>query len=137
MTVNKIRLIFVLCALAVAGILGSCRLVEAKQVGDAKAFCESLIPAIEKARGRSRQYPASPDPAWWKGKTVPKLIDLRYLYKASSTDSNSFTLHFDNPYAFWDNVVMYSSDKMAWNSFDSNFGHAGETATYPYARPHE
>jgi hypothetical protein len=121
----------------VAGIVGSCRLVEAKQVSDAKVFCESLIPAIEKDRGRSRQYPASPDPAWWKGKTVPKLIDLRYLYKTSLTDPNSFTLKFENPHAFWANVVMFSSDNLAWHSFDSNLGHAGETATYPYAGPPE
>ncbi|MBE0542691.1 MAG: hypothetical protein IH623_15140 [Verrucomicrobia bacterium] len=113
----------ILFTVAVLGLL-SFRTWNSLQVRDAKLFCESLIPKLRQELSETGKYPDKIDPAWWAGKKVPPLINTHEMYsiiQLTSPPSNRvFILRFENPYAFWDNIVRFRSDDMAWDSFDAN-----------------
>ena len=89
------------------------------QIKEAKQFCESSIPVLEQEWKLTGHYPERLRTSWWKGKNVPTLIELDYLY-FPDREGTSFYLVFQNPYAVWDNEVGFSSFSMDWNEQDSN-----------------
>lgn len=115
-------------------LLGGCLAVPLGihyQIREAKQFCESLIPILERERKLTGHYPESLRTSWWKGKQVPTLIELDYLYLPYSKD-DSFCLRFENPYAFWDNVIRYSGSTREWDEHDSNLHKVGWERVPPY-----
>lgn len=94
-----------------------------RQIVEAKQFCESLIPILEQERRLTGHYPATLRTSWWKGKKVPTLIELDYLYLPYG-QARYFYLRFENPYAFWDNVIGYSPGR-GWIEHDSNRNKVG------------
>jgi hypothetical protein len=101
------------------------------QIHAAKKFCESLVPVLEREWKQTGRYPATLHTSWWKGKEVPMLIELDYLY-FPDREGTSFYLAFQNPYAVWDYEVGFSSIRMEWDEHDSNPRTAGSKRNPPY-----
>lgn len=113
----------ILFTVAVLSLIG-CRTWNSLQVAEAKLFCESLIPKLQQELLETGRYPDQLDPDWWAGKKVPPLISPNEMYsviqQTTPPSNRVFVLSFENPYAFWDNIVRFRSDNMAWDSFDAN-----------------
>jgi len=86
-----------------------------RQVVTAKAFCESLLPNIQKARSASGSYPVKVDAEWWTGRQVPALVRTQDFYLS---DGSTFLLRFRDPSAFWDDVWGFDSRWMGWMNYD-------------------
>ncbi|HEX5222051.1 MAG TPA: hypothetical protein VFZ59_20985 [Verrucomicrobiae bacterium] len=95
-----------------------------RQINEAKQFCESLVPVLEEERARNGSYPDSLQNSWWRGKRVPALIELNYLY-VKLDHGHGFRLQFENPYALFDNVIAFRSERKGWYEYDANFNKAG------------
>src|SRR5262245_5337253 len=122
------------CIIAGLLFLGGCVAIPIgihRQIKEAKQFCESLIPILDQERNLTGRYPAALRTSWWKGKDVPTLIELDYLYLPYSK-RDAFYLRIENPYAFWDNVIGYSSVTRGWIEHDSNRNKVGWQRVPPH-----
>lgn len=114
--------------LVLAGLVLCWRVVVQRQVADAKAFCESLVPVIQKQANAQfstngvdivntlGSYPKQADPQWWAGRPVPALIRTQDFYL--SRDGTTFLLRIHDPSGFWDDVWGYDSRWMKWMNYD-------------------
>ena len=101
--------------LLLTGSLFAWRARVQRQVGDAKSFCESLLPMIEQARSGSGYYPTDADARWWGERPVPVLIRTQNLYYS---DGKIFVLSFRDPSAFWDDTWAFDSRWVKWLNYD-------------------
>ena len=85
------------------------------QVAEAKAFCDSLLPAIERSKSAGGSYPAKADPQWWGGRTAPALVRTQDFYISGGA---YFELRFPDPAGFWDDMRAYDSRWKGWVSYD-------------------
>jgi hypothetical protein len=84
---------------------------------EARQFCESLVPAIEAGRQEDGSYPSTPDPAWLRGKKIPRLIRPKNFYESKNY---SYTLYFWDPGTFWDNFWSFNGESKTWANMDAN-----------------
>jgi hypothetical protein len=85
------------------------------EVAKAKRFCEHLIPTIQQCRVRTGAYPNQPDPQWWEGQSVPRLIRPKDFYLRSG---DAFLLRFRDPSVVGDNDWGLSSGATNWYTYD-------------------
>lgn len=76
-----------------------------RDIAEAQAFCEGLIPAIERFKTETGRYPESP-PGLDKNIVWPRLIDGRLFYQA---DANGYGFLFINPSGMLNGFVYRSS----------------------------
>jgi len=84
-----------------------------RDIAEAKAFCEGLIPAIERFKTATGRYPESP-PGLDKHIVWPRLIDKGYFYQA---DANGYGFDFIDPSGML-NGFEYSSSTGEWLEWD-------------------
>jgi hypothetical protein len=84
------------------------------QEQQAKAFCESLVAAIDQSRSAHGTYPTNFDSAWLEGRSVPAMIRTQDFYFSRG---DRFFLRFYRPglrrHAFH-NVLCYDSHEHEW-----------------------
>ncbi|HWW01247.1 MAG TPA: hypothetical protein VNZ64_16240 [Candidatus Acidoferrum sp.] len=85
--------------------------VHSQEVAEAKAFCESLLPAIQRAQAVSGSYPKQVDPQWWAGRSVPRLIHTQKFYHSKGTN---FLLGFNVGQGYIYPVWGWDSSWMSW-----------------------
>ena len=88
-----------------------------QEAEQAKVFCESMIPMIERHHAEHGTYPAQPDPTWLAGREIPKLVDVDTFYLRRQAGS---LLRYQNPAEFWNDVFGYhgSPDGGSWVQYD-------------------
>ncbi len=83
---------------------------------EAMQFCESLTPQIETSRRETGTYPSAADPAWLRGRRIPKLIRPKHFYMPTAT---SYILYFWNPGDFMDDFWALDGATKQWSNYDS------------------
>jgi len=84
-----------------------------RDIAEAKAFCEGLIPAIERFKTQTDRYPETP-PGLDENIAWPRLIDKGHFYRA---DAKGYGFDFIDPSGML-NGFEYSSSTGQWLEWD-------------------
>jgi hypothetical protein len=84
-----------------------------RDVTEARAFCEGMIPAIERLKAQTGCYPATP-PGVTPSVAWPRLIDKRHFHSA---DADRYGFNFTDPSGMM-NGLAYDSRSGGWYEWD-------------------
>ncbi|OJW05821.1 MAG: hypothetical protein BGO49_27030 [Planctomycetales bacterium 71-10] len=88
-------------------------LLNLRDVAEARAFCEALIPAIERIKAQTGRYPATP-PEVVPGAARPRLIGEGHFYGA---DADGYRFNFKDPAKLMGGL-HYDSRSGRWHEWD-------------------
>jgi hypothetical protein len=105
------RWAFVVAIVAASGVLsiGPGKLLLRRDLANAKAYCEALVPRLEEHRRIHGSYPKSVD-----AQDAPRLIDRRTFY---TTDGRAYFFSIVDPAGLL-NVFVYDSTTKKWEQSD-------------------